>query len=259
MDEKINRRELLGLGLKSLGALALGGAILGSPSTARAQYPGRIPDDRVKILDEDPNTFIFPRFKYLTLSNVGDKWDAGWDYDDQFLEYLQRATNIKLTRRRWQERVVKIDDFSRMYTLPFLFMTGEGDFRLSQGESSAICEFFKRGGFIYADDCVLDQSGDFFYKAFVREFQKVMPDHELKPVPHDHEIYHCYYDFPRGAPFNQGQPHPDMGLFDKERMVAFLTAGDIHCGWSNNRFWGEQRREECFRMGTNIVVYALTH
>ena len=38
--------------------------------------------------------------------------------------------------------------------------------------------------------------------------------------------------FPNGAPRMQGQIRPDMGLFLEDRLVAFVIAGDTHCGWS---------------------------
>ena len=51
---------------------------------------------------------------------------------------------------------------------------------------------------------------------------------------------------------------PDMGLFIEDRLVAFLTVGDLHCGWTS-RFFTPKVHEECLKMGLNIIVYALTH
>jgi hypothetical protein len=51
-----------------------------------------------------------------------------------------------------------------------------------------------------------------------------------------------------------------MGLFIDNRLVVFLTAVDLHCGW----LWETQGRVEqpdktiARRMGVNIVFYALT-
>ncbi len=79
----------------------------------------------------------------------------------------------------------------------------------------------------------------------------------MRPVPRDHDIYHCIYDFPKGAaPYLQGEHQPDMGFFYDKRLVAFLTSGDMHCGWEQ----GFTDTPELFhQMGANIVIHALTH
>ena len=140
-------------------------------------------------------------------------------------------------------------------------MTGEGNFRLSYDEAATLREYFKRGGFLYGDDCIKGKTEDYFFKAFEREIRKVMPGNEMKPVPLDHEIFHCFYDFDNGTPRCKGAPHPDMGLFYKDRLVAFLTAGDIHCGWCARFFQPRTQAlaEATYKMGVNIVIYALTH
>ena len=54
-----------------------------------------------------------------------------------------------------------------------------------------------------------------------------------------------------------------MGLFYDDRLALFLTAGDVHCGWSHiDWFCGGLTHEdtvECWKMGVNIIIYALTH
>jgi hypothetical protein len=49
-----------------------------------------------------------------------------------------------------------------------------------------------------------------------------------------------------------------MGLFYEGRLVAFLTAGDVHCAWGD-RVTPPGLQEPCLKMGVNIIVYALTH
>ena len=88
-----------------------------------------------------------------------------------------------------------------------------------------------------------------------------MPGYQMEPVPFDHEIYHCFYDFDQGAPVCQGQPNPDLGLFYNDRLVCFLTSGDLHCGWIHDVNSSRTGRviQEAYKMGVNIVIYALTH
>jgi hypothetical protein len=180
-------------------------------------------------------------------------------FDEILLDYLRRNTNIKTSKKRWNERVIRVDDYEKIYTNPILFMTSDGNFRFSKKEAETLGEFFKRGGFLYADDCWADNPPhDRFYRVFTEEIKKTLPGHEMKVMPYDHPIYHCFFDFKRGAPWTKGVRHRDMGLFYEGRLVAFLTAGDVHCGWGN-RFVAPGMQEECLKFGVNLMVYALTH
>ncbi|MBN1867011.1 DUF4159 domain-containing protein [Candidatus Sumerlaeota bacterium] len=214
--------------------------------------------ERLEPVDEsDPNTFVMTRLRYQTLTNVIDQWDAFPQADENLLNYLRRVTNIKVSNKTWQERAVGIEQLEKVFDNPFVFMTGEGDFRLSSEEAVNFAEYFARGGFLYADDCVKGMRTDYFYQAFSREFRKVFPVATMQPVPFEHPIYHCFYDFPEGAPFYKGAPHRDLGLFLDDRLVAFLTAGDLHCNWAGNN--PNPNDEKSFQMGVNIIVYSLTH
>lgn len=246
---------------------------LGQDQLPQMQYEGFVDADYVRdwrlsvpktpVNESDPGVFVFPRLRFKTLSFTLTLWDAGPAGDENLMAYMRLHTDLKISCKNWNERNVGIDEFDKIYKLPFLFMSGEGDFNLTPEESTVYGEFFKRGGFLYADDCVMEPNGNFFYRAFIREIQKVLPGLSMRPVPPTHEIYHCFFDIPGGrSPIVQGDRNsPDMGLFYKERLVAFLTAGDVHCGWwagpPNTYF--RANHEACLKMGTNIVIYALSH
>lgn len=209
--------------------------------------------------ENDPNVFYFPRLNYEPLTQRRDVWNARMDGDEHLLHYVRSVTNIKITMKPATQQVVSLDKPEEIFKRPFLFMTGESEFSMSQASKELIMEFFKRGGFLYADDCVLG-GGDYFYRSFVREFQNLGPDFEMKEVPFDHPIYHCFFDFERGAPFAQGRQHRDMGIFYKDKLAAFLTSGDVHCGYTG--FWytvNPKLTEDCMKIVANIIVYALTH
>jgi hypothetical protein len=210
--------------------------------------------------ENDPNALVFSRFQFTTLtSSVSDRWDIKGEFDDILMDYVRQNTNIKITKKRFRERVIRVDDFEKIYTNPILFMTGEGNFRFSQKEAATLGEFFKRGGFLYADDChATHPPHDRFFRVFLEEIKKTLPGHEMQVMPYDHPIYHCFYDFNRGAPWCKGGRHRDMGLFYEGRLVAFLTSGDVHCGWGN-RYTPAGLQEPCLKFGVNLIVYALTH
>lgn len=198
---------------------------------------------------------------------MGDQWDVNTFCDEELLKFVAMNTSIRLSQRTWGQRVVGVEDLrtahedataSKIGTHPFLFMTGEAEFRFDRVESEVLGEFFRRGGFLYCDDCVGTGPGDYFFRACLEQIPKVLPEGELKPVSHEHAIYHCLYDLPNGAPVCQGTAHEAHGLFLKDRLVAFMTPGDVHCGWWTPYF-GEKLAEQSYQMGTNIIVYSLTH
>lgn len=250
----MNRRTFIRNSARGLAALSVGEALAQGPARDR-NY------ERHPLDDDDPNVFVFARFKFKGHQRTADEWDTLPRGDENFLQHLASVTNIKLSKRRWEERVVQVDDFAKMYTTPFLFMTGQVDFHFEEDEVEAIREFFKRGGFIYADDCDADIERMLFYEAYSREIEKVLPGHKMEALPHDHELFHCFYDIPDGSPWNYGEEslkarYPDAALFYEGRMVTFLTGSDVHCRWALRR---NDHNREALEIGTNIVVYALTH
>ncbi len=250
----MNRRKFI----KGLSVLGLAGAF--DAKAATRDLPA------VPVDESDANEFVFSRFKFLGHRRAKDEWDILPQGDENLLEHLRRVTNIPISKRSWKERVVRVDDFEKMYKTPFIFMTGEVDFSFNQAEAMALREFFKRGGFLYADDCL---SGTperrFFYEAMLREIGKVLPRHEFTPVPYQHEIYHCFYDIPDGSPWWPGKyvhlktVFPDRGLFYKNRLVCFLTSNDQHCSWARRHQNAIKNYDAAIKMGTNIVIYSLTH
>jgi hypothetical protein len=265
-SDPVTRRSFLGRGARSLAGLALGSlGALAIPSSSKGQVPVDFFKDwrdslpREPVDEADLNTFVFSRLKFITRTAVFGQWDARPDGDENLIAFLRQVTNIPVSYKSWEQRVVAIDDFTQLYHHPFLFMTGEGDFRFEPAEQRALREYFLRGGFLFADDCVAN-GGDFFYQAFIREIRKIFPDNPMRPVANDHDLYHCFFDFPRGAPHCQGQRRPGMGLFIKDKIVSFVTSGDLHCAWVG--FWKDAQpamTQECLKMGVNVIVYALSH
>jgi hypothetical protein len=141
-------------------------------------------------------------------------------------------------------------------------MTGSGKFEFNDPEAATLGEYFRRGGFMYVDDCISSPSHrSDFYRIFLHEVRKVYPGQEMVPVPHDHQIYNCAYEVTGGTPYAQGERLPDMGLFIKDRLVIFLTSVDLHCGWRWEATGPSPYpdKEIARKMGVNIVTYALTH
>lgn len=193
---------------------------------------------------------ILARLKY---SGGGD-WYNDPDVLPNLARELNKRTNISCEER--EEIVSPLDE--RLFSYPFIYLTGHGNINLSQEEIKRLREYLENGGFIYADD---DYGMD---KSFRREIKKVFPNNELLELPFSHPIYHIIYEFPHGLPqiheHYKGRPPKGYGIFYEGRLVLFYTYNsNISDGWTPSHQDPENKREEAFRMGINIVAYAISH
>ena len=200
--------------------------------------------------------FVFPRLQFSVYDESEDIWNVHPIGDVNLRHRLQDLTNVNVSL---EPRVVRLGDFDDMCRNPFVFMTSEGYFRLTGVEENNLREFLERGGFIHADDCVY-RGQDRFFRCYRDLINKLYPDNPMRKIPYDHEIFHCYFDFPDGAPHCQGVPSGAGGLFEPGtgRIMTLVTPGDLHCGWCCEYFKPEVN-EAALKMGINIIIYFLTH
>ena len=131
----------------------------------------------------------------------------------------------------------------------------------SDKEIKNMREYLLRGGLLWGDDCVFEK-GDFFFKGMKEELEtRVFPGKKMVLLPITHPIYHTQYEFPEGLPYFQGINHGGWCLSDdKGRLMVFLGATDVHCGWSKKDKWfGEAKMIEAYKFGINVIMYALTN
>ena len=193
----------------------------------------------------------------FTIARLHYHGGGDWYNDPSIIPNLLReiAERTNITVQRYQA-VVEIMD-PELFAYPFLFMTGHGEVKFTDEEVQRLRLYLTHGGFLYADD---DYGMD---KAFRREIKKVFPDKELVELPSSHPIYHIDYDFPRGVPKiheHDAKPPQGFGIFHEGRLVVYYTfESNISDGWADPDVHNDppEKREEAFRMGINIVTYAL--
>jgi hypothetical protein len=184
----------------------------------------------------------------------GGDWYANPSGLPNLLSFIAERTGLAVSSR--PARVRLTDPGLRSY--PFLYLTGHGNIRLTDGEVEGLRRYLDEGGFLHADDNYgMDES-------FRREIRRVYPEAELVPVPHDHPVYHVVYSFPAGLPKiheHDGEAAQGLGVFRGGRLVVFYSyESDLGNGWEDPDAHDNppELREQALRMGLNLYVYALS-
>ena len=199
-----------------------------------------------------------PAAPELTIAQVqydgGGDWYANPSALPNLLGFIARETGLAVAAR--PARVRLTDPSLRTY--PYLYLTGHGNLRLTGEEVESLRRYLVGGGFMHADDNYgLDES-------FRREIRRVFPDAELVEVPHDHPVYHIFYEFPEGLPKiheHDGKPAQGFGVFHEGRLVVYYSyESDLGDGWEDEEVHDNPPavRERALRMGANLFLYSLT-
>jgi len=198
------------------------------------------------------SSFKIVRLKY---SGGGD-WYNDPSAEPNMMDYLKKNTTVDVDESKFYTVDIASDD---IFNYPFIIMTGHGNINFSDAEAKRLRTYLERGGFLYADD---DYGMD---EAFRREMKKVFPDQTMQELPFDHKIYNSHFSFPKGLPKiheHDGKPSQGFGYFINGRLCVYYTyETNISDGWVNAGEHDDppEKREESFKMGTNIIIYALSN
>lgn len=156
-----------------------------------------------------------------------------------------------------------------LHETPFLYLAGEREIDLpSSAGIEALRRFLTFGGFLVIDSA--EGSTDGAFDGSVRKlvstiFPPVGSAKGLEVVPSDHVVYKSFYLLDR--PLGRLAIAPAMeAVFRDGRIVAAYVANDLGGAWARDDFGnydfpcepgGERQRELAFRMGVNLVMYAL--
>jgi hypothetical protein len=122
-------------------------------------------------------------FVFGQLRHGGD-----WDTDPSAAGNLLKAVSALTSGRvKFQRRA--LDPEAGLADVPFLYMTGHHDFRLSERAVLNLRAFLARGGFLLADACCGRAAFD---AAFRREIARVVPG-GLKPISPEHPVLSCHF------------------------------------------------------------------
>lgn len=197
----------------------------------------------------------------IPVARVQYQGGGDWYSDEQSLvELFSFARQHTLLDLPQKEDVVELTS-DRVFTYPYLYLTGHGNVTFSPSETDRLRRYLLQGGFLHIDD-------NYGLEEYVRrELENVFPERELVEVPYDHPIYHVQFDFPEGLPaIHEHDPEEaprGYGIFDDSgrMMVFFSVESDLGDGWEPASVHDNppEKRRQALRMGVNILTYAMTH
>jgi len=184
----------------------------------------------------------------------GGDWYCDPSSIPNILSYLTKNTSIKAAHDEYRIKLTT----KEMRGHPYLYMTGHGNIRFTDEEIIDLREYLLGGGFLHTDDNYgLNTS-------FRREMKRVFPDRDFVELPHDHAVFHSYFDMPNGLPKiheHDGKPPQLFALYNEDRiMVIYSFESDLGDGWEDEEVHNDppELRTAALQMGVNIIYFALT-
>jgi hypothetical protein len=195
----------------------------------------------------------------LTLARLKYGGGGDWYSNPTSLPNLARSISEHTTLTVATDQAIVEPLSEELGAYPVVYMNGHGNIRFTDAEVSALRSWLEGGGFLFADDNYgMDES-------FRREIARLFPDRSLVELPFDHPIYHTPFEFGQGLPkvheHDGGPPH-GYGIVQDGRLVVFYSRNtDLGDGWEDPSVHGDPEpvRQAALRMGTNVVLYAITH
>jgi hypothetical protein len=209
-----------------------------------------------------PARAIGSKFRFSQLQ-LGGAWNPrpsalrrmGWE--------IQKRSSMEVAL----EPAIVTPTSDALHQNPFLYLAGERAIDLpSPAGVEALRRFLTFGGFLLIDSA--EGSTDGAFDGSVRKLISAIfpsPAKGLEVVPIEHVIYKSFYLLDR--PVGRLAIAPAMeGIIRDGRIVAVYIGNDLGGAWARDDFGnhdfpcepgGERQRELAYRVGVNLVMYAL--
>jgi len=178
------------------------------------------------------------------------------------MKQLINRTSIDAATERATVRITGSGEFFRY---PFQYLAGRSEFKdLTDEETGRLRSLLDAGGLLFVDDASGVEGSD-FDRWFRRQAKKLYPRRELKSLPEEHTLFRSYYLLDRiggRVLIRDGVEGITVG----DRSPVIYCINDVGGAWATDLFGrplndcqpgGERQREMAWRLGVNLVMYAL--
>lgn len=152
-----------------------------------------------------------------------------------------------------------------LFRHPFLVLAGDRGFALPpESDLARLRRHLTYGGFLLIDSAE-GRAGGAFDESVRRLLAQLLPGELPARVPDDHVLWKAFYVM-SGAPGRILAAPYIEGVERDRRLAVVYTQNDLGGAWARDGYgrWehevipgGDQQREDAFRLGVNLVMYAL--
>lgn len=203
------------------------------------------------------------KFHFTQVAYDGD-WDPRPRAHKRLMSALELRTSVTTS---YDRKVVRLSD-PQLFNYPFLYLAGARSFEpFTDEERRRLRTFLKLGGTLVIDDVSGSETSP-FDSQIREELANIIPEVPLAKLPQDHVVFKSFYLLYSPSGRKTVSPYLEGITFkDEDRTAVFYSRNDLGGAWSEDEFgkWeyecipgGESQRELSFRMGINMVLYALT-
>ncbi len=209
---------------------------------------------------------------------VWERWETDFPQAERnFAKRLNELTSIVTSALPIKRRLTD----PKLGDSPLIFMSDVGYMTLTKNEKDALAEYLERGGFLWVDDFW----GDAEWANFERVMRDVLPGQRWQTLPTTHPIFHTVFDLhempqipardfafrgPTEPPWIHRYPQGSMDVAsirayvddDGRLMVIGTHNTDVADGWEREAygdFYFENYSTKSYRVGVNVIIYAMTH
>jgi len=219
--------------------------------------------------------FICVSVAFSAHNNPNDKFDVAllrYDGDWNGREKAVKALMIEVMNRTSINAALLATPLSladaELFSHPFLLMTGTRGFApWSQTDRKRLKQYLEYGGTLLIDNSSGMHNNDFDLSVR-RELGAIFPENKLAILPQDHSIYRTFYLFNKSYFGGRVKTAPYLeGITLDDYTPVIYSLNDVAGAWEKNEAnqfvydlipGGEVQRQEAFKFGVNVVLYALT-
>ncbi|MEP9410270.1 MAG: DUF4159 domain-containing protein [Candidatus Brocadia sp.] len=202
------------------------------------------------------------KFTFAQLEYLGGNWNPRPNAGKRLMWELIKRTSVEA---RIDSVTFRADDVN-LFEYPFLYMTGDQEFLpFSEKEIGNLKLYLEFGGTLLIDDCI--GKSDFgFDKSVRREIKRLFPNKSLEKLPADHTIFKSFYLLNQAYGRIMEKSYLETVMIENRAAIIY-SQNDLGGAWAKDPLgsWeyevipgGETQRAMAFRLGINIIMYALT-
>jgi hypothetical protein len=217
---------------------------------------------RGPVQNDPPSTeVIIARLHFGTNGNIRH---SGWSHnypgsDREINGFLKRKTLIDIDEMSYL--IVELGS-SEVFDYPFAYVSEPGEMQLTEQEVINLREYILRGGTIIMDDF----DGDWQWDQMESQVRRAFPDRTLLPIAEDHTLYSAHETLENLQAMSQYVPGNDItyyGLYTDDGRLAIMAGHNNDLAnfwdWYSDGSMPLKPSTDAFRLGTNAVIYSMTH